>query len=274
MTTLSRAIQHVINYRESDLEIACRVICKRLFRGEAADMLTMVLVDEAGNIVEAKTWNTGKAHAVYRKFNEDDFVILVCPLDSLAQPDENYSHAVYETYGGWSLFHCNDDQFDVEKFCYCYTNIHDFHLGSSQQPAKMLAGILIDKGNGPRKYNSDGQMVAKGHFIKLLDEEARVFRALVWECLTDNTSYNFPLEWSETGCCVLLPFAREQDEYYRAAHIYTVTTSYPPVVSSKCISSGVQRRLSNALNRDRHEYNPYMVPKVERVGLALTAITY
>lgn len=259
MTTISRALQ-AADRLETELQVVCMVVCKRLFKGREADLLTVVLADEDGSLIETKTWKSRKAHAVYRKFQENQVVLVECPMYSIREPEDlNFSNAEFETYH-WSLFHYQPFEFNVRSYFYCFTDIDEFH--NNNRTAKMLAGLLVSKGRGPCKFGRSGEVLARGYFIKLKDANARIYRALVWEGLTDDDhpQYKFPLDSCRIGCCILLPFAREQRETYRAANpsLYTVTSSYPPVVNSACISSDVYEDLTNAPDDQyMRAYNPY-----------------
>lgn len=253
MSTITKAIKSPD--LDIEVQIACRVVCVKVFFTPRTAITTVFLVDKEGKTIEATSYNPKKSYFVYFNFFVNQTVFLNCYADCIDDKvDKRYSQANYKTDGSpWSLHHCNQDLSPV-RFLPEFTDIRKFH--KSAQQAKSLVGLFVDMGRGPLKYGADRRIVARGFYIKLRDCNNLTFTALIWSI--NRTKFRFSLDSWQEGDVVLLPHAREQSEQYRSNSIYAVTTTYPPVVRPQSIDLlRATAALKNASKYPAKNYYPY-----------------
>lgn len=262
MTTLENALRYA---RQMPLgmdfvEVSCRIICKRLHKGENSQCLSIVLCDEQGVVIEATTWGLVKARRLSRYFKNGQIVRFSCPSDVLEEPNKLFTQAECTANYYWDL-RSGSHHFEQRGHVKCFADIEAFQKASRQ--AKMLAGVVVRSGiEGPKHHDRYGNLVAVGNFIELHDTRNQVFRVLVWDCITDDEDFHeCRLPKINEGDCIVLINAREQNECYRdLCPIYTVTTCYPPVVFPTCCEAYIKDTLRAApyycpaINYNPHKY--------------------
>lgn len=216
--------------------ITGRIVCRHIFfSSNGSKLLTELIVDADGNAFELKTWSETKAFTVYRKFGEDE-VVQCTSVGAITMPDRDFSGAKGQHHGQWYL----DDgaYFKFKNYFNCFSNLEKYQQ-ASKRPAS-IAGVFISlSDSGPYARG------VQGRYLKLMDEDGRIFQVLVW---IPNFDYNKqPIINCEedSGRIVLIPYAREQEKEYKT-RTYTLTTTYPPVVDSECINPKVKDNLKYA----------------------------
>lgn len=230
--------------------VGCKIVCIHLFRSNQSILVNVVLIDKEGLTLEAKSWSTNKAYYVYFNFKENQHVMLRCKPNFFRKTDDKYSSSDFETnQRGWTLAACKQT-FQPKKPIPAFYDIDAFHASPSS--AKSIVGIFVEMGGGPLKWGPNGRLMARGHYTKFRDSKNRLYQALVWE--NPNRKFAFPLSDCKPGDPVLLPYARTQDQRYRHSKLYTITTVYPPIVESKCLS---KPKVAQLKYYDKYEASPY-----------------
>lgn len=230
--------------------------------GSPTMLLITLLVDEEGQLIEFKTRSIKKVFTVFRKFKQNQQV-AVEGSGPFREPKQQFSLAAGEVYGSWYMTRLNDTECrQPNKYLFCLTNIQRFRE-SARKPAT-IAGTFVDLVEGPIKRGPNGQFLAKGYYVKLMDDAKNLFQILVWR--TRGLEWkSFPLDSCNHTSVVLVPFAREQEERYRKKwNPYILTSTYAPVVDSQCIQPKLVHKLVSARqNASPGEAKLYCPPFLE-----------
>jgi len=225
---------------------------KKKSDGESFCLLTLVLVDESGEVIEFKTWREEKAYCVYRKVQPD-----ICyevtgsyPL-KLHTPNPEFSTAKYETTSHWRIDPMQD--LKLKRYLNCSTTLNSAIRNIKERGSDNVLGVYLKLITGPCKYVVRGKPLIQGYWVKLADDSGRKFLVLVWHSVKCDRS-KFSLFNCEEGDTVLIPCARPScpprdlpDEQH-----YTLTSIYQPVVDSDCVSN--RRKIDLIKNYKQFNY--------------------
>lgn len=210
--------------------------------GTISHLLILLLADEEGDVIEIKNWSEKKSFTVYRKFKPNQ-PLLVSGTSYFKEPNRNFSMAKCETYSRWWADRVED--FRLNNYIHCISNI-DQYYNKAKKPASVV-GVLEQFFKGPVKKAPGGKITTQGYYVMLTDDAGHLYQVLVWQAMC--TGRRFSLTQAILGSSiVLIPYAREQEERYRALNpdTYILTSTYPPVVDSECVNPKIVRSLKSA----------------------------
>lgn len=222
----------------SNWVLQLKLIDKQIFTIRKRDgtrvLLILFCADQDGDCVELKSWSDKKVYTVYRKFDIDDS-LKVSGSGNLQPPNPNYSMAKSEVYSSWYAEPINN--FQPRKFIPCISNIERYF--NLNKKLASVVGTFHEFIKGPARL-SGTRITVQGYYVKLVDDSGNLYQVLVWHTKRIERS-KFPLFHSKPGDIILIPYAREQEKWFReqqyqnGVDLYTLTSTYPPVVNSECI---------------------------------------
>lgn len=259
MTSIAKALKSLEEDEQAQWMIRGQLLSRQIFtsrrEGQTRKLLVLVLVDSDGQLIEVKSWSEKKVYTVYRKFREQSLLLISGSGSAFREPNRKYSKAKCEIYSRWFLTEQTREPVDLttggpRNYLNVISDIQKFHLKTPNKPATIV-GLLYEFGRGPVRKSRGGYILAQGYYVKLLDERGRMFQVLVWSNVTIEKG-RFALNYcnndddsSRHENLVLILFAREQDIRYqsRTQGIYTLTSTYPPVVNPQCLRDSTRFNL-------------------------------
>lgn len=247
-------IANCLTSGDDEWSFKAKMICKRIYHGPSTKrkhnkthlILTLVLIDADGQTIELKSWNREKIFCVYRKVNED-ISYQITGSGELTTPDSDYSNSDYETYSWWI-----DEIEDIRlrKYLTCSSDVQKVAKSLKQGNRDNVLGVYTgDTYPGPKIHYIPAldKYAVEGHFFRLQDESGQDFYVLVWHSTRIDKS-KFALFHCEAGDTILVNSVRKgypSPDLPDGDKLLTLTSIYPPVVESECISNRRKRDLKH-----------------------------
>lgn len=241
MTTLQEA-------KQAELwTIAAKLVSKLIFvkrrDGSAKIGLILVFIDITGQPFEIKIWRDlggyerlKKIFTVYRKVNENDCYEIQSKTSGhhFRSPNVEFSTSKLEYTRWWWIEPINS--LKLNRYLDCSTNIQSSLSDLRQQKPVNLLGSFVSLKKGPITHVVRGRPSIQGYFVTLTDDRGETFVALVWHSVRIDRN-RFSLFHCDKGEPVLLFSARLGHPLPGSSKdLISVTTTYQPVVNSKCVS--------------------------------------
>lgn len=220
---------------QEDWTIVGKLVSKKLFSkwsprsNRQITVMTLTLLDEAGDLIDFETWNRRKAYCVYRKVHEDN-CYFVNGKGEFIEPNKQYSTSKYLTKR-WQLIEPDEDV-SIKKYLRCSTVLQNtINNKVENNEADNIVGVYLGtvKGRDTR--------AVRGYYAKLGDEKGRVYYVLLWHAPRLDKASKFALFNCEVGDTVLVQNARKSYPPIDPSvpKLYTLTSLNPPILNSECV---------------------------------------
>lgn len=232
----------------TDVQLFGKLVCKHIFKKYKDDdsrrkttILNLLMLTEAGELIEVKSYNERVAYTVYRKVQQDESYVVRYQTCELRKANSEYSCATLEIPRRWWIEPCQD--ITPKKSIPSTVELSkaiDMTSGDSPRPVTLVGvfrAIKIGPYVGPV---INEKPLVQGYFVYLNDLNGRQYNVLVWRLVRVDRRKDFRILDAQEGDIILIPACRASSPGEKKK--ISFTTCYPPLVNSDCVS---HRRVSD-----------------------------